>query len=249
LFTNLKNYMQVQNSSQNNINFTSNIRFISRSGFEKILKNPKTRIVGEMYTKAQLLEVKDIAATTNIQYCLAGVFKKISEKKDLFYHLMPRRYYWKTPEFPEWFQPQHLVRIKEELKNLPNSEKLKTFLIGGLQKENLEDDCKVASKASTKLLADLRDALAGKLNLDFTAFFRQKTPRKDWYSNPNISLAYNKKADTYYVSVCEKQSKRKLVDILDPQKLKEHFEYIEVSDNDKIFVQGKHVPNEFWNIK
>ena len=116
--------MRVHNQKQNSPNFTSNIRFIPNKGLIKILNNPKTQILGEMYTKNQLLEIKNQGGTLNVKYCLAGVFNLIKEGKDFLSHLMPRRFY----EKPKASTHLYLKEIKDWLKNMPDEENLKTVL-------------------------------------------------------------------------------------------------------------------------
>lgn len=84
-------------------------------------------------------------------------------------------------------------------------------------------------------------------NIDTTVFFGQRTTCSDWNKTPKSFFAYNKKTDTYYVNVCERKSKDELVDLLDAEKIKNHFQFIKISDKDKVFIGKNQISNDFWN--
>lgn len=76
-------------------------------------------------------------------------------------------------------------------------------------------------------------------NKDFSIFYDQKT--KSANENAEIDFIYNKEIDSYFIKTD--------IDNINAKKIKNHFKFIRISPNDKVFVKGKKIPNKFFNSK
>lgn len=223
-----------------NINFTSNIRFISYKGYEKLASMPNTAFVKEIHNLRQVETIKNQGATNGVIYCIAGVVKDFNEKTTKLFHWFPNLLLTE-------FSTVRIDILKNEL-NLLSKHKIKGFLIGGITKGPDGTDPKFGHKLSTKLINIIKAPFKNARKADFTLFFSQDAKHVDSKHRPEAAFVYNKKNDTYYVN-CKKYENEKWNDLLDANKIRDHFDYINISEKDKVFIGSKQIDNEFLNKK
>lgn len=228
--------MNVKNETSN-INFTSDIRFVSKSALRKLAKPADTITIEEMWHVKQVQPVQNKGATNCIAYCVAGVIKNLESKKDYIFH---------------WF-PTNIIRkdgyptiagndIKNTLQGLSKSKsKQKGLLIGGISKLRKDENF-----LSVKLINLLKTPFKRNREKDFTVFFSQKAQNPSLLGMPESALLYNKKSDTYYIN-CQNYKNSRWQNLLKKEDIRDNFEYISISPNDRIFIGSKQIPNNFFN--
>lgn len=240
------------NQTQNrNINFTSSIRFVSYAEFDKFLKAPKTKVVDQMGTLNEVCGIENLVATKNIVQCLGGrlenqkstnLINKIYDVFDVIFHWFPNNFYDRSNK--KYIESNELIKIGDKLHEM-QLDKLKGAIFGGLSVKNSD-----AGTLSLKLINFFKKHLKTCKQKDFTAFFGQNTRDKEYYL-PMTSFIYCRKNDTYYVN-CRKCNSKNEFDVLGEYMVRDFFDYIFVSQNDKVFMGLKSkeaIPNEFWNKK
>ncbi len=233
-------HINMQNNISN-ISFKSNIRFIPYKTLDKMLNNSHVKYSGAMFDLCQINKVEQSSATKGIIYCVSGVLKNMSENIDYLYHWCPD-YLFKKPSGKK---DNSLLAIGKKLQETKTSNEVKGFIIGGLSKSCDTEK----SELSLKLINYFKKMFNAKERSNFTVFFSQKTSDKKGFS-PRSAFIYSKKEDTYYVN-CQKFDifKDEDVDILDKNQLKNNFDFINISDEDKVFIgidSNEDIPKSFW---
>lgn len=240
-------YTNMQNNINSSISFKSNIRFIPYREYDRLSKLPRIGIVKEMSDINSVHQIKDYGATKDIKYCIAGVLKNLTEKKDFLFHWYPTKMY---NDFGFGSPKDNLINIKTKLKELVKHNQLKGFLIGGFSKncDNKNNHYFLGEKSelSDKLLKFLQRPFSFKNRKKFTMFFGQNS-ESNWL--PESHFVYSKPNDTYYVnSKCFMDYGSG--DLLDKDKIRKHFDLIHIADDDKVFIgldSQEAIPNKFWN--
>ncbi|MFA7657945.1 MAG: hypothetical protein WCY19_00765 [Candidatus Gastranaerophilaceae bacterium] len=220
------------NNNVSNINFTSNIKFVPYKRYKKIVSLPNIVIVEQLGT-IKNIKVKSGGAVEQIVFCLAGVVKVLRKKLPLVLHL----------------QPKHILKdstdrkqIETTIRKIKPSRTIKGFLIG-----LLSQDCLKENLSGRKLLSLLRQNTKHIQKKDFTMFLFQDAENIVYEGElPESAFVYHKKNDTYYVN-CRKMLNEYWHDLLDEKEIRDHFGYISVSPEDKVFIGNRQVPNKFWN--
>lgn len=236
----------MKNNNVTNISFKSNIRFIPYKEYEKLSTIPKTDIVKEMWDIDSVCQIKDYGATKDVKYCLAGVLKNLTTKKDFLFHWYPTKLY---ESFGFGAPKDNLIKINTKLKEVIKHNQLKGFIIGGFSKncDNKHNHYYLGEKSelSKKLLKFLQRPFKLKNRKNFTIFSGQN-PEDKWL--PESAFVYSKQNDTYYVnSKCYMDYGSG--DLLDKDKIRKHFDLIHVADDDKVFIgldSQEAIPKEFW---
>lgn len=221
-----------------NISFTSNIKFVSNSRYQKIANLPKTIIVEEMAQVKNVQKVKNGAATKDIIFCIAGmagVIKKFKKKADFIFHWQPKAIFKDTLK-----EREGAKKIGEKIRNIPAERSLKGFLFGGLSKDYSEENW-----SGMRMLNFLDNNIKHLKKSDFTVFLFQDSDVLMKEELPQCAFVYHKKNDTCYVN-CRKTINEHWHDLLDENQIRDHFGYIKISPEDKIFIGNRQVPNEFW---
>lgn len=220
------------NNNIKNISFTSNIRFVSQNGLERLLMANKSTVqVKEMHQINQVEKVRETAETGGIIFCIAGLLKNISNNTNYIFHWWPRPLF--DPTHSKFNQAENNL-IQKKITEL-KSNKIKGVLMGGI----IEKDS-IRTKMSKRLLALLINPHKKNKNADFTIFFGQKNSTS--CNRPESGFFYHEKNDTYYVSVLDERCRN----LLAPQAIKNQFSFIQISPNDKLFIGRNQIPNEFW---
>lgn len=231
------------NENFSSVSFTSNIRFIPFSRYEKIAKEPDATRVSEMWNLNHVREIENKAkgATDGIIYCVAGIIKNVEkttgQKVDFLFHWFPKPMF----EGDRFYCSGQHSELKEAIKNAAKSKDSKGFLIGGISK-----DAPYSNSLSLRLINFLKHPFKKEHRNHFTMFFSQDCKDADIYHRPKSAFVYDKKTDTYYVN-CQKDVKGKFRDLMNKDKIKQHFDYIHISPEDKVFIGREQVPREFFN--
>lgn len=241
--------MQNNISNNSNISFKSNIRFVPSKEYKELLTNLGAKFVGEMWNINSVSEIKSCCYTDHINQCIAGVLKipnGISNVKQLIFHWFPDRLYENTVQ-----NKDNLIQIGKKLEEFSKVGKLKGFIIGGTSRK-----CHVQSlyenKLSIKLFNFLKKPFKLRKKDNFTIFFSQKTKKREFINFAESDFIYSKKNDTYYVNCSEFLGSKepRWEDILEKNDIRNHFDFIHVADDDKVFIGSdsqEQIPNEFWN--
>lgn len=218
-----------------NISFTSNIRFIDRATYANVLLELKPAYVPEMSDVADVLEVKGNAKNEVIKFCIGAVLKNCNAKRDYICHWFPRSIFENSEN------RNFASKLKQKV-NQTLSGDVKGLVIGGLSK-----DVRDHHYLSLRMFNVLKRCMASIKRKDFSIFLfqsiKEDTTSFDW---PAVSFIYSKHEDTYYVN-CQKFRSDIGKDLLTPQEIRDHFDFIDVSPNDSVFVAGKKVPSSFFN--
>lgn len=213
--------MQISAVNQN-INFKSDIKFVNETEFEEIAEHAQVR-APEMWSIYDVKEFSKDAATKNIRYCLGGVYK--TQGKNHIFHFYPGYIYYDEDK-------TSIQELEEAVRELGE---VKGLVIGGLT------GCPQADWQGLKLFNALKKNLKNNDKADFTVFYGQKKDEKAALG-PSSNLYYSVAADTYFIN-----AKKSWGAISNAQELKDNFEVISISDNDKVYIDGKLVSNEFLN--
>lgn len=232
--------MQIEN--KNNLSFKSNIRFVSEGEFKKLLKTPTSK-VEEMWEIEKLQEIHGRGMTEDIMYCVAGLITSIKDSKDYIFHWYPdellggRKQSIKLPNFQVIIN--HFASLKQ-------NEKTKGLIIGGTS----SSVSKTTSRLSTRVLNAIKRPLTQEQRNNFSLFFAQNSPHK-YKLTPQSEFIYSKRHDTYYIhsGVKSDEVEDEFVTLNTKEQIKDGFDFIHISDNDKVFVgleSDEAIPNEFW---
>lgn len=239
-------YTNMQNKIQN-VSFKSNIRFIPYKEYERLVLEHNILQVKEMEKLEDVYEIISYGATKATNYCLAGVLKNSTEKRDFLFHWYPTKLY---NDFGFGTRKDNLIKIGEQLKKLVKTNSLKGFVMGGLAKScdssNNHYYLGERSELSVKLLNFFKKIFTLPERKKFTMFFAQKS-EDGWM--PESVFVYSKQNDTYYVN-SKFYRDYGGGDLLDKDKIRNHFKYIQVADGDKVFIgldSEDAIPNKFWN--
>ncbi len=238
----------MQNKVQN-ISFTSNIRFVSNSKYTKLSSSVHTKVVKEMSHAAEARTVEKCGATSGIVFCIGGILKDLEYKNNFIFHWFPTEI---VSDKPKSQYIRNAESLKTFIKNIPENSNLKGLLIGGLAKGSPKE-----SLLSIRLLNLLKRSAKHIQKQDFSVFFSQKADGVKFESLwPEAAFVYNKPLDTYYVN-CKKfqyidpsntkDARGLWIDLLDKNEIRDHFDYISISPNDKVFIGSKQIPNEEFN--
>lgn len=197
----------------NQISFTSNIKFISRNDFNLLpLKRLEQSGNFAGYTRPRFQErvessvIANEAYTDGIYGCIAGT---IIEKNMLMFHLNPVPYL-DTPQIIDDYIKNYINATKQD------KERLKGLLIGG----------QILSERSNKLFEYLKNLFTNhKIN---TSFFEGQY-------HGRTGVYYSQEKDTYFINAQNRYDR----DILTIEELKDHFEKIKISKQDQLFLNGK----------
>lgn len=239
----------MKNQKVSNISFKSNIRFIDTINYKKIVKELNAPKVIEMWNIDSVRQIKSCSETDHINQCIAGVLQipqKANRVQSLIFHWCPDRLYENLPQ-----NKDNLIQIGKKLEEFSKVRKLKGFIIGGTSRKCHVQSC-YENKLSVKLFNFLKKSFKlGKKN-NFTIFFSQKTKKREFINFSESAFIYSKKNDTYYVNCSEFFGSKKTgwENILKKNDIRNHFDYIHVADDDKVFIgleSEEEIPNEFWN--
>ena len=222
-----------------NISFTSNIKFVSNSRYQKIANLPRTIIVEEMAKVENVQKVKNSGATKDIIFCIAGmvgVIKKFKKRSDFIFHWQPKAIFKDTLE-----ERASAKKIGKKMKSIPAQRDLKGFLFGGLSKDYSKENW-----SAMRMINFLEQNIKHIKKRDFSVFLFQDSYVLASEELPQCAFVYHKKNDTCYVN-CRKMINEHWQDLLDKNQIYQHFGYIKISPQDKVFIGNKPVSNEFWN--
>lgn len=238
-------YTDMKNNNVSQLSFKSNIRFVPYERYRNLLFENigKIDIVQEMNNIKEVKKIKNLGVTQKIMYCISGILKDLTEKNDFIYHWTPRFLYAGQNK------TDTLIEIGKKLKEFLKTHKTQGFAIGGLSKKSINYEKKLSKNLLDFLMRKLKPEEKNK----YTIFFGQNNNSKDVMSPmPYSSFSYSPKHDTYYVNCRVFDSlKKDYVDLeLTKEKIRDHFDYIHIGDDDKVFIgidDPEAIPNEFWN--
>ena len=231
-----------------NISFTSKIRFVPSITVDKIIQKTLTVPVTEMFEVNHVKKINKTGATKRVLYCVAGLLKDIKYKENKIFHWFPNRVVDDT--YPCKCRSE---KLKLAMSTLSEKNEYKGFLIGGILRDHPFENW-----LSAKMINLLKRGFKHVEKKDFTMFFSQdaKNIKNLELHVPESSFVYCEKNDTYYVN-CKKYIYNDLDnyqdesgvwhDLLDKNEIRNHFEYISVSPNDRVFAGGEEVPKSFWD--
>lgn len=235
--------MQNNISNNTNISFKSNIRFISNREYKNLLNRIPGVYAREMSDLKYAELIKDNGLTDGIKFCVAGVLNNLTKGEDFIFHWFPNCMF--RGIFNQYKLP-NLIEITDKLKEVKKSDELKGFLIGGLSKSIKKDK----NKISLRLLNALKRPFKLQERTKFTMFFSQNFNKLNG-KYPESAFAYSKSKDTYYVNAGSYAGfdEQRFADLLDKDEIRDHFDFIHVADDDKVFIGSdsqERIPNEFW---
>lgn len=226
------------NNKTSNVNFTSNIRFIPQSGYEKFAQKHGIIKVAEMWDVNQVKTFENKGGTDKIIYCVAGVIKDAGRNTNSLFHWFPKRMFGS-----ERINNIQTREIKEAVDNLSKNNGIKGFAIGGVTKGH---SSLFENHLSIKLINLLKKPFKQAKKADFTMFFLQNAKNAEGWQRPQSAFIYHQKTDTYYLN-CIKMQNGEWHSLLDKDEIRKHFNYISISPNDKVFIGREQIPNEFLN--
>lgn len=237
IFTDVKIYMINPTQNSNNINFTSKIIFIPRKKMIRKASGLGVKKIKEMWHPNDIKNIQYKGGTDGIVYCLAGIAKTKNLSPSI-YHLCPDDFYHVFKEMTI----TRLNLLKKYIKKTFNNSKTKVFLIGGVSKVR-----EIEGTWSHDLLSEIKPLVKKADKNNFSIFFSQKNNGKTEYPKAAAGFIYNRLKDTIYVNVSVQKNYNNIIDLTTPQEIRDNFEFIKISPNDKIYVGKKHIPNKFWN--
>lgn len=221
-----------------NLSFTSNIKFVPYSRYERIADMGLlgTKFLYEMCDPRKITRITNRGVTDQIIYCLSGVVQNIKNKRAFLFHWQPKKIVKDNEECRN-----ATAKISKSLKNISAKNKFKGVLFGLISKDFAEEN-----RWGKDLFKLLKKNFKIPNKKDYTMFLFQDAKglksTDDW---PKINFVYCKRNDTFYVN-CRKTIDGKWQDLRTKEQIRDHFGVIIPSANDKIFIGNEQVPNSFW---
>lgn len=244
----MSGFIIFMNDKVSNINFTSNIRIISRKEFNRLSYLLWTSEVGEMSKASQIQEFKGCASTDWIMSCIAGVAKNLSSKKNKIFHFLSRQ------TLSKYVGDETSQKELEEVLIKNSKNKIKGLLLGGCsgKMKYIDEEGKIglSSGLSLDLLAFLKKPFRKSKKADFSYFLFQKHKNVGVPSRPVCAFLYDEVIDTYYLNCIIEKEDRSFINIMKKADIRDHFKFIHVSDEDKVFIglkNKKPIKNNYWN--
>lgn len=213
---------------------------------------PFVEAVGEMSKISDVKEVRKSASTDRIMFCIAGIFKDLKLKKDRIYHFFAPKTLKKYHGHEE--QQNLLASV---LTVLAKRRKTKGLVVGGyaesIKYKDKQGQIVSTSEMSLDMLNFLKKPFKQKIKknkADFSCFLFQKYWHLKFPSRPVSAFLYDKANDTYYISCLIEKNDKSFINVLKKSDIRNHFRFIHVSDNDKVFIglnNKKHIKNDYWN--
>lgn len=252
--------------SNNNLNFGTSFKLSAKKVVADMIKKSDTIYVKEMYEPSGVKLFKDQpAATEGILYCTGGFMKNKNERYGRLYHLYPDRLYGMIKGLKKKvkaFDAYNWPFVVAKCFNKPES---KLFAIGGMSQKKFFNESLPREDFSVKRFVSPLKGLAvfnkfkrainkTSENLDATIFYGQSlkySPKweKGMDKYPSSSFCYDPIKDVCHLNVRRVNEQGDICDVMTKKELKEHFAYINISPNDKVFIGDEQVPNEYLNHK
>lgn len=227
-------YLNMENRTSN-ISFTSNIKFINHARYTNLRINLNGTRACEMNKLEDTLEIANYGETRGIMYCIGVILKDLKTKNDYICHWHPGGFFKKKSN------KNFGLRLKQKLKHTSH-EGVKGLIVGGLSK----DVDKRYHYESLRMFNLLKKGLQDIKQKDFSMFLMQSNKERRKGVWPHLSFIYSKKEDTYFIYYQKDRSK---TDLITPEEIRNHFDYIHISPNDSVFVGDNQIPNSFLNKK
>lgn len=227
------------NNIQNNYKsptFTSRIEFVSGINFRKAVRRLKPDTVKEMIHFSEVKKIDFAARIKGVISCLGGVIQGIPNKAKRIFH-------FHTVSMLGLEDPMILYetqRFEHFLSRIPKNRKVKGVVIGGMSSRHNN----VTSDYCKRFFDMFKRPFEKNRNADFTIFYGHNNPLD---TIPNSNLLYDNSNDTYIINCGFRKNHCKTQEILTPDALHNHFEYIHISPNDEVYINGKKIPNELLN--
>lgn len=222
-----------------NVTFSSKINFVSPPKLQRYLPKTAVKVEAGDLSTAKNLGKDGKGYTDEIIYCIAGLLKRGGD--NWLFHFYPK-------EILANFEP-----LKKAVEAIPSNEKLKGLLIGGLNvnENGASKKFKTAKHKSCELMRKIDSVFKRFTDKDFSIFFGQKRTSKC----PISDLFYEVDKDTYHISMSEVNvddlwdDGKSNDEIPTVEKIKAAFRFIQISPNDEVFIDGKHIDRELLNTR